>query len=324
MNQRYGNPQDGRSRNEDPSGGRSRQGNDEGDWGGRGQGGQFSRGGQYNPDDQYNGGDRGYDDPGRNPGSRGPGEHYLREWAGPGGRGGRQDYGSQDFGAGRDYGSQRGYGSQDPGRSYMTSMTSGSHGYGNQGFGNQGHGNRNYDNQGYAGDQGGGYYSGQSQDGRRGFAQGPQNFGQYEGGYGGEDFGGPSGSQSGAQYGSRSGAQPQSFRGKGPKGYKRSDERLQEDLNERLMDDDYIDASDVTVQCRDGVVTLEGSVTDRRMKHRIEDLAERCQGVQDIQNRISVKRGSQGGRPDADDEDSGAAGSSARGNEGSNQPKKKH
>lgn len=76
----------------------------------------------------------------------------------------------------------------------------------------------------------------------------------------------------------------------GPKGYQRSDERLREVILERLMEASYIDSSDVTVAVSGAKVVLEGSVPERRMKHAIEDLADACPGVQDIENRIRVKR----------------------------------
>ena len=76
----------------------------------------------------------------------------------------------------------------------------------------------------------------------------------------------------------------------GPKGYQRSDERLREDISERLMQARHIDSSDVTVQVDGAKVLLEGTVPERRMKHAIEDLADLCPGVQDIENRIRVRR----------------------------------
>lgn len=76
----------------------------------------------------------------------------------------------------------------------------------------------------------------------------------------------------------------------GPKGYQRSDERLREDISERLMQARYIDSSDVAVQVSAARVVLEGTVPERRMKHAIEDLVDACPGVQDIENRIRVKR----------------------------------
>lgn len=76
----------------------------------------------------------------------------------------------------------------------------------------------------------------------------------------------------------------------GPKGYQRSDERLREDISERLMEARYLDSSDVTVDVSGAKVVLEGTVPERRMKHAIEDLVDACPGVQDIENRIRVKR----------------------------------
>lgn len=76
----------------------------------------------------------------------------------------------------------------------------------------------------------------------------------------------------------------------GPKGYQRSDERLREDISERLLQSRDIDSSDVTVTVSDAKVVLEGTVPERPMKHAIEDLVDACPGVQDIDNRIRVKR----------------------------------
>jgi hypothetical protein len=89
--------------------------------------------------------------------------------------------------------------------------------------------------------------------------------------------------------------------GTGPKGYQRSDERLREDISERLMQAGDVDSSEVTVNVVSGKVTLEGTVPDRYMKHHIEDLADACPGVQDIDNRIRVERGTgrSGGTSDA-------------------------
>lgn len=76
---------------------------------------------------------------------------------------------------------------------------------------------------------------------------------------------------------------------RGPKGYTRTDDRIREDICERLMACwPRIDASEVSVAVKEGVVTFEGTVPDRRMKHAIEDLAERCVGVGDVENRVRV------------------------------------
>ncbi len=80
------------------------------------------------------------------------------------------------------------------------------------------------------------------------------------------------------------------FRGRGPKGYTRSDERIHDDVSDRLTDDAWIDASDIEVAVRDGVVTLEGTVADRNQKRRAEDVAADCSGVHDVANRLRVRR----------------------------------
>jgi osmotically-inducible protein OsmY len=76
--------------------------------------------------------------------------------------------------------------------------------------------------------------------------------------------------------------------GRGPKSYQRSDARIQEDISERLLHTHHIDSSDVSVSVDGGRVTFDGTVPSRVMKHQIEDLADRCPGVQDIQNQVRV------------------------------------
>lgn len=81
----------------------------------------------------------------------------------------------------------------------------------------------------------------------------------------------------------------ESQRGRGPKNYTRSDERIREEISECLADDHAIDASDVEIEVKNGVVTLSGSVNARQLKLRAEDIADRCSGVKDVQNRLTVK-----------------------------------
>ena len=82
-------------------------------------------------------------------------------------------------------------------------------------------------------------------------------------------------------------------RGRGPLNYTRSDERIREDINERLTDADDLDASGITVEVSNGVATLAGSVDERWMKHRAEDLVDSCSGVRDVRNQIQVKSSTQ-------------------------------
>ncbi|HZV38553.1 MAG TPA: BON domain-containing protein [Pseudoxanthomonas sp.] len=84
------------------------------------------------------------------------------------------------------------------------------------------------------------------------------------------------------------------YRGRGPKNYRRSDERITEDLNERLTEDSLLDASEINVSVSDGVATLQGTVENRWMKHRAEDIADACSGVKDVRNEIRVSGNLQG------------------------------
>jgi hypothetical protein len=76
---------------------------------------------------------------------------------------------------------------------------------------------------------------------------------------------------------------------RGPKGYARSDDRIREDISERLYHSAHIDSSEVTVNVQGGKVTLEGTVPNRWMRHAIENEADRCAGVRDIDNNIRVQ-----------------------------------
>lgn len=73
-----------------------------------------------------------------------------------------------------------------------------------------------------------------------------------------------------------------------PKGYVRSDARIEDDLCEHLYHANDVDVAEVSISVKNGTVSLQGSVPERRMKHRIEDICERCIGVTDVENRIRV------------------------------------
>ncbi|QEZ43863.1 BON domain-containing protein [Cupriavidus oxalaticus] len=83
----------------------------------------------------------------------------------------------------------------------------------------------------------------------------------------------------------------------GPKGYHRSDERVREDVCERLAMNPYIDVGEVSVEVANGVVTLDGTVRERREKYVIEEIADAVFGVTEVDNRLRVERG-QGGQGD--------------------------
>ena len=90
-------------------------------------------------------------------------------------------------------------------------------------------------------------------------------------------------------YGSGAGLR-EGYSGRGPKDYKRSDERIREDVSDRLLEDSYVDASDITVEVQDGEVTLSGAVNSRDQKRRAEDCVETVSGVREVHNRLRVNR----------------------------------
>lgn len=78
------------------------------------------------------------------------------------------------------------------------------------------------------------------------------------------------------------------FFGKGPKGYKRSDERIREEVSEALYRDYHVDASEIEVDVKDGIVTLSGTVDSRQSKRAAEECIENLTGVSDVHNRIRI------------------------------------
>jgi hypothetical protein len=214
---------------------------------------------------------------------RGDRQDYAQDYDRQGGASGG-DFRSQRYG-GQDYGGQR-YGGQD---------------YAGQRYGGQRLAGQDYGGQRLAGqDYGGQRYGGQDYAGQRYGGQDPER--QYgSSGYGTPQYGAFGGTESGRQgrVWQQLGGASQStegwprgeHRGKGPKGYKRSDDRIREDVCDRLSDDDELDASEITVAVKDGEVTLEGSVSDRRAKQRAEDLAESVGGVRDVDNKLRKNKG---------------------------------
>lgn len=79
-------------------------------------------------------------------------------------------------------------------------------------------------------------------------------------------------------------------RSEGPRNYRRADDRVHDAVCTRLAHEDGLDVSEVTVHVREGVVTMEGTVNDRRSKYEIEEIAESVFGVRDVVNHIHVRR----------------------------------
>ncbi len=70
----------------------------------------------------------------------------------------------------------------------------------------------------------------------------------------------------------------------------RLDRRIYEDVRERFERSRDIDARSIDVTVRAGIVTLEGSVPDRRSRYVAENLLEDVLGVRDVANRLRVQR----------------------------------
>jgi osmotically-inducible protein OsmY len=77
-------------------------------------------------------------------------------------------------------------------------------------------------------------------------------------------------------------------RGRGPKGYKRSDDSVFHDVCDTLALSAEVDASEIDVSVKEGVVYLNGSVTDRNTKKLAELQVENISGVSDVQNLLRI------------------------------------
>lgn len=79
-------------------------------------------------------------------------------------------------------------------------------------------------------------------------------------------------------------------RGKGPKHWKRSASSIHEDVCEALAYHGELDATDIEVDVEGAEVTLKGTVPDRHSKRLAERIVEGVYGVEDIHNRLKVRR----------------------------------
>lgn len=76
-------------------------------------------------------------------------------------------------------------------------------------------------------------------------------------------------------------------RGRGPRGYKRSDDSIFHDVCDTLTMSPDIDASEIEVSVKEGVVFLNGTVPDRETKKLAELDIENISGVTDVQNLLN-------------------------------------
>jgi hypothetical protein len=76
--------------------------------------------------------------------------------------------------------------------------------------------------------------------------------------------------------------------GKGPKGYRRSDSSILEEANEALYESYEVDATNIEVQVKEGIITLTGTVIDRDSKREAENCVETINGVLDVRNELRL------------------------------------
>ncbi|WP_333676156.1 BON domain-containing protein [Dyella sp.] len=68
----------------------------------------------------------------------------------------------------------------------------------------------------------------------------------------------------------------------------RTDERIREDVYGALDSRADIDAPDISLHVHDGVVIIEGEVSDALVRHRVEQCVDSVDGVKDINNRLHL------------------------------------
>lgn len=66
--------------------------------------------------------------------------------------------------------------------------------------------------------------------------------------------------------------------------------RLELDVETALASRHDLDSSDIKVSVKGRDVTLEGTVIDRRSKHVAEEIVEGVRGVQEVSNRLTIRR----------------------------------
>jgi hypothetical protein len=233
----------------------------------------------YGPERSYLGGRGGY--AAERPRYEGAGHESGMGW-GPEGRV-REGYGRPEYGPegyGRSEYSDRGQ------RGWAREGFGGVEGYNERGLGGWSHGPGGFGERSY-----GGY--GDWSDRARADEEPVSPRGEHRRRHGSAQWGlGRSGSGAGWRHTLRRGdetAQAGSYAGRGPQGYQRSDERIREDVCDCLMADPDVDASSMSVAVKDGEVTLEGTVEDRRTKRAAEDVVEDVPGVKQVHNRLRVQ-----------------------------------
>jgi osmotically-inducible protein OsmY len=96
---------------------------------------------------------------------------------------------------------------------------------------------------------------------------------------------------------------PELLRARGrlkPEAIMRSDSEIERDVRDELQWDPDLDATDIAVSVKDGVVTLAGYVKSYTDKYEAEAAAKRVVGVTAVANDLEVRLPSVDQRPDPD------------------------
>lgn len=80
------------------------------------------------------------------------------------------------------------------------------------------------------------------------------------------------------------------YRGVGPIGYKKDDNKIREEVCELLLWNPDVDATDIEVIVKDGIVYLKGFVDSRHAKRTAERIIDHVAGVHDVQNQLILKK----------------------------------
>jgi HSP20 family molecular chaperone IbpA len=88
------------------------------------------------------------------------------------------------------------------------------------------------------------------------------------------------------------------YEGRPPRSYRRPDERILDDIYQRIALSG-VDAEDVEIDVKNGVVTLSGRVPRRSDKRLIEEVAEQVFGAQEVQNHLHLAPAERAAEPAA-------------------------
>jgi hypothetical protein len=118
-------------------------------------------------------------------------------------------------------------------------------------------------------------------------------YGYGQGQWGGQGYGGP-------QYAGLGGPITESIAawwlvpgpatGMGPQNGQRPDQRIEEDVCDRLTTHGHLDARHISVNVKDGEVTLTGTVDSRQEKRTADAIADSVSGVKDVHNQLKVQQ----------------------------------